>query len=65
VPEDLADALRDEGVLETFNSLPPGRRDHVVRWIDDAVHEATRAKRIAKTVEVALGEREKRLDRRT
>lgn len=63
VPDDVADALRDEGVLATFESLAPGKKMHIIRWVDQAVHEETRAKRVARVVEVALGEREKRLDR--
>lgn len=63
VPEDVAEALREEGVLETFLSLAPGKRMHILRWVDEAVHEATRAKRVARVVEVSLGEREKQLDR--
>jgi hypothetical protein len=62
-PEDVADALREEGVLETFESLAPGKKLHILRWVDQAVHEETRAKRVVRVVEVALGEREKRIDR--
>jgi hypothetical protein len=62
-PEDLAEALREEGVFDMFESFAPGKRMHIVRWLDDAVHETTRAKRIARVVEVALAEREKRIDR--
>jgi hypothetical protein len=62
-PEDVADALRDEGVLETFESLAAGKRFHILRWVDQAVREETRAKRVVRVVEVALGEHEKRLDR--
>lgn len=63
IPDDVAAALRDEGVLETFESLAPGKKMHIIHWVDEAVHEETRAKRVARVVEVALGEREKRLDR--
>lgn len=62
-PEDVADALREEGVLETFASFPRGKRAHILQWVEKAVQEATRAKRVAKVVEVALAEHEKRLDR--
>ena len=62
-PEDVADALREEGVLETFESLTAGRKLHILRWVDRAVHEETRAKRVVRVVEIALGEHEKRLDR--
>jgi hypothetical protein len=62
-PEDVADALREEGVLETFASFPRGRRAHILHWVEQAVHESTRARRIAKVVEVTLAEHEKKLDR--
>jgi len=62
-PEDVADALREEGVLEAFESIGAGRRMHLMRWVDAAVHEETRIKRIVRVVEIALGEREKRVDR--
>ena len=63
LPEDLATALRDEGVLATFQALAPGKRFHIIAWVEKAVHETTREKRVARTVEVALAEHEKRLDR--
>jgi hypothetical protein len=62
-PEDVAEALRDEGVLETWESLAPGKKLHILAWVDQAVHEETRVKRVVRVVEIALGEREKRLDR--
>jgi hypothetical protein len=62
-PEDVADALRDEGVLDAWESLAPGKRMHIIHWVEKAVHEETRIKRIARVIEIALGEREKRLDR--
>lgn len=62
-PEDLADALRDEGVLETFQSLARGKRNHIVQWLEQAARDTTRAKRVTQIVSVALGEREKKLDR--
>jgi hypothetical protein len=62
-PADLAEALHEEGVFETFESLAPGRRRQLLKWLEAAVHEATRAKRVARCIEVALAEREKRLDR--
>ena len=62
-PEDVAEALRDEGVLDTFEALAPGKKMHILAWVDQAVHHETRVKRVARVVEVALGEREKRIDR--
>lgn len=61
--EDLADALREEGVLESFEQLPRGRRNQYLNWMESAVHEETRAKRIARLVEIGHAERERRLDR--
>jgi hypothetical protein len=63
VPEDLAEALREESVLEDWESLPPGKREHILRWIEQAVHEDTRAKRVVRAVEEALAKHEKRIDR--
>jgi hypothetical protein len=63
MPEDLADALREEGVLAAFESVTPSKREHILRWVDKAVHESTRAKRVTRVVEIALAEHEKRADR--
>lgn len=63
IPPDLASALREEGVLADWEAMPPGRRAYVLKTIEQAVHEATRAKRVAHAVEEALARREKRVDR--
>jgi len=63
LPPDLSEALREEGVLADWASLPPGKREHIVRWIDQAAHEATREKRVLRAVEEALARQEKRIDR--
>lgn len=63
IPEDLEAALRDEGVLAAWEALPPGKREHILKYIDGAVHETTRAKRIGQAVEVALARHEQNLDR--
>jgi hypothetical protein len=60
IPTDLASALREEDLLDTWNSFPPGKREHIIKWLDDAVQDATREKRIVKTIEVAHARREKR-----
>jgi phage baseplate assembly protein W len=43
--------------------MPPGKREHIVRWIDKAAQETTRQKRVARAVEEALARHEKRIDR--
>jgi uncharacterized protein YdeI (YjbR/CyaY-like superfamily) len=63
IPEDLAEALREEGVLPDWETMPPGRRAQMVRWIEDAAQEATRLKRIGRAVQEALAQHEKRVDR--
>jgi hypothetical protein len=63
IPPDLAMALREEGVLEDWESMPPGMRAYTVKWIGQAVHETTRAKRVTEAVEEAHRRREKRVDR--
>jgi len=62
-PEDLAHVLREEGMLEAFEGISQGRRNHIVRWVESAVHETTRDKRIARCLEIALAEHEKKVDR--
>jgi Bacteriocin-protection, YdeI or OmpD-Associated/Domain of unknown function (DUF1905) len=64
IPPDLRDALGDAGVLDAWESMPPGKREHVLAWVEKAVHEATREKRIARSVEEALKVHERRVDRR-
>jgi|HubBroStandDraft_6_1064221.scaffolds.fasta_scaffold618879_2 hypothetical protein len=63
IAEDLADALREEGVSGDFESLPRGRRNQYLRWLEEAAHEETRTKRIVRLVEIAQAQREKRVDR--
>ena len=63
IAEDLADALREEGVLADFEALPRGRRNQYIGWMEDAAHEDTRAKRIGRLVEIGHAERERRVDR--
>jgi hypothetical protein len=63
IPPDLALALREEEVLGDWESMPPGRRLYLLKWIGQAVHETTRANRISRAVEEAHQRREKRVDR--
>lgn len=65
IAEDLADALREEGVLEHFAAMTRGRRNQFIQWMERAVHEDTRARRIVRLVEIAHAEREKRIDRQS
>jgi uncharacterized protein YdeI (YjbR/CyaY-like superfamily) len=64
IPPDLREALEDEGVLAAWTSLPPGKREHILRWIEKAVHETTRQKRVVRAVEEALARHEKLIDRK-
>ena len=64
IPPDLAAALREEDVLVDWESMPPGKRLYLLKSIGQAVHETTRAKRVASAVEEAHQRREKRVDRR-
>jgi uncharacterized protein YdeI (YjbR/CyaY-like superfamily) len=63
LPPDLSEALQEEGVLDAWTSMPPGKREHIVRWIEKAAQETTRQKRVARAVEEALARHEKRVDR--
>ncbi len=51
VPDDLATALADAGLTESFAALAPSHRKEHVRSVTDAKSEATRQRRIEKVVE--------------
>lgn len=52
VPEDLAAALaKSKKAAGTFAGFSPSHRREYVEWITEAKREATRAKRVAQTVE--------------
>jgi hypothetical protein len=53
VPDDLADALAgDAPARAAFEALAYSHRKEFVRWITEAKRDATRAQRVAKTVEM-------------
>jgi uncharacterized protein YdeI (YjbR/CyaY-like superfamily) len=55
VPEDLEDALESHlPSFEAFHKLPPSHQREYVKWIEDAKTEATRQKRIEKTLAKVL-----------
>lgn len=54
IPEDLATALASAGAGDGFSALSPSQRKMALYWIGSAKRDATRAARIAKTVEAAL-----------
>jgi hypothetical protein len=62
IPDDLMSALRADGALEDFNSLPPGKQNFIIRRIDDAAKPETRIKRIQEAVKAAQQRGEKRVD---
>ncbi len=63
IPEDLMCAPLVNGAADAFGSLPPGRRNFIVRRIDDAVKPETRDKRIQQGVAAALDKKTKAIDR--
>ena len=62
-PADLARALRDEGLFDTWSGFPAGKQNHIIQWIEKSAKEATREKRIASTIEWTLQARERQADR--
>jgi len=62
IPDDLASALRAEGVEEAFKSLPPGKQNFIIRRIDEAARPETRERRVQEGVVAAHQRREKLLD---
>jgi hypothetical protein len=63
IPPDLREALVDGGVIDAWETMPPGKREHILAWVEKAAHEATREKRIVRSVEEALKVHERKLDR--
>jgi len=52
LPNDLTAALiSTSGVSELWNAITPIARNEFICWVEDAKQEATRAKRIRRTVE--------------
>jgi hypothetical protein len=64
IPPDLAEALREVDAFDAFRKMPVGRQNHILGWLEAAVKEATRDKRIGQIVEGALAWREDPRDRR-
>lgn len=64
-PPDLAAALRELDVLDSFRAMGPAVQRELVAYIERAKREETRRKYVARVVERACAEREKRLDRET
>jgi Domain of unknown function (DUF1905)/Bacteriocin-protection, YdeI or OmpD-Associated len=64
LPPDLAHALREVDAFDAFRRMPVGRQNHILRWLESAVQEATRRRRVARIVEGALAWREDPRDRR-
>jgi SOS-response transcriptional repressor LexA len=63
LPPDLEEALREAGVLETFRSMGPAMRRELTAYVEKAKRDVTRSKYVARVVERAGEEREKRVDR--
>jgi len=59
IPKDLGAALRAERVTDDFNRLPPGKKNFIIRRIDDAAKPETREKRIQEAVAEAHRRHEK------
>ena len=57
IPNDLMIALRVEGVEEIFDSLPAGKKNFLIRRINEAVKPETREKRILDAVQSAIQSR--------
>lgn len=59
IPKDLSVALRGKNALASFNALTPGKRNYMIRRIDDASKAETRAKRVLEVVEEISRAKEK------
>jgi Bacteriocin-protection, YdeI or OmpD-Associated/Domain of unknown function (DUF1905) len=57
LPDELAEALRENDLLEAFNRLTPSDRRIVLTWLSDARKEETRNRRIDLLVRRLMGRR--------
>jgi Bacteriocin-protection, YdeI or OmpD-Associated/Domain of unknown function (DUF1905) len=62
-PGDLAHALREAALLAAFERAAPGKRQHIIDWVERVQSEDARERRIAKVVEQIAAQEEKRADR--
>lgn len=62
IPEDLMKVLAAEGVVEAFMALPPGKRNFIIRRIEESARPATREKRVQEGVLAAHERRDKTTD---
>jgi hypothetical protein len=63
LPPDLEEALDEAGALQTFRTMGPAMQRELVAYVEKAKREETRRKYVARVVERAGEEREKRADR--
>lgn len=63
LPPDLEEALDEAGALQTFRTMGPAMQRELVAYVEKAKRDETRRKYVARVVERANEEREKRLDR--
>lgn len=63
IPEDLIKMLATQGLFEAFMAIPPGKRNFIVRRIEEAAKPATREKRVREGVLAALERRGKMKNR--
>ena len=54
MPVDLAKALTEKEIIDTWEGLTPIGRNEFICWIEDAKQEKTRVKRIIRTTEELL-----------
>ena len=59
IPDDLMKTLTTEGLVEAFMAIPPGKRNFIIRRIQEAAKPATREKRVEEGVSAALERRSK------
>jgi hypothetical protein len=63
LPPDLEEALDEAGALQTFRTMGPAMQRELVAYVEKAKREGTRRKYVARVVERAGEEREKRIER--
>ena len=51
MPDEIRKILEEKNLMETYLNRPPYQRNDYIGWIERAVHEETREKRLRQMIE--------------
>jgi hypothetical protein len=63
LPTELALALKEADLEESFAAYPVGKQNHIISWIEEGARPETRQKRVRTAIEVTFRARERAYER--